>query len=123
MSEANVEAIRGVYERWSEGDFRANVELFDPEMELVLSAEFPDTGSYRGAEATSGYMRQFLEPWERLTIAGEELTGAGDQVIAMVLQSGVGRSSGVPASDRYFQVWTFRDGRVVRLENFRDRPD
>lgn len=122
MSEENVEAVRGVYERWAEGDFAAGPELFDPAIEFVLSVEFPDTGTYRGPQAISDYMRHFLEPWERLTIAGEELADAGDTVIAQVLQSGVGAGSGVPASVRYFQVWTFRDGRVVRLENHRDRP-
>ena len=122
MSEENVEAVRGVYERWAEGDMSAGVDLFDPAIEFVLSVEFPDTGIYRGPEAISDYMRGFLEPWERLTIAGEELTDAGDRVIAKVLQSGVGAGSGVPASVRYFQIWTFRDGRVVRLENHRELP-
>ena len=122
MSEENVEAVRGVYERWAEGDLGAGVELFDPEVEFVLSVEFPDTGTYRGPEAVAGWMHQFLEPWERLTIAAEELTDAGDTVIASVLQSGLGAGSGVPVEVRYVQIWTFRDGRVVRLENFRELP-
>jgi len=122
MSEENVEAVRGVYERWAEGDLGAGVELFDPEVEFVLSVEFPDTGTYHGPEAIESWMRQFLEPWERLTIAAEELTASGDTVIARVLQSGVGAGSGVPASVRYVQVWRFREGRVVRLENMRDLP-
>jgi ketosteroid isomerase-like protein len=122
MSEENVDAVRGVYERWADGDFRAGPELYDPEVEFVLSVEFPDTGTYRGPEAVSAYMHQFLEPWERLTIAAEEVTGSGDVVIARVLQSGVGAGSGVPASVSYFQIWTFRDGRVIRLENLRELP-
>ena len=123
MSDENVEAVRGAYERWAEGDFRAGIELFHPEAELVLSSDFTESGTYRGREEINGYMRGFVEPWERLTIAVEELTASGDSVIAAVLQSGVGVGSGVPTSVRYFQVWTFRDGMVVRLENFRDRPD
>ena len=122
MSEENVEAIRGVYELWGEGDFRGGVDLFDPEVEFVLAAEFPDTGTYRGPQGIAGYMRHFLEPWERITIAAEELTDAGDAVIASVLQAGVGAGSGIPTEFRYFQTWTFRDGRVIRLENSRDRP-
>ena len=43
-------------------------------------------------------------------------------MIADVLQRGVGSGSGVPTDFRYFQVWTLRDGRVIRLENLRDRP-
>ena len=123
MAEENVEVVRRIYERWAEGDFRAGIELFDPEAELVLSPDFTEPGTYRGFEEIDGYMRGFVEPWRRLTIAAEELTASGDSVVAAVFQSGVGVGSGVPASVRYFQVWTFRDGMVVRLENFRDRPD
>jgi ketosteroid isomerase-like protein len=122
MSEENVEAIRGVYERWAEGDFAPDLDLFDPEMEFALSPEFPDTGTYRGFEAISAYMRQFLEPWERLTIVADELSDAGDAVNAAVLQRGVGAGSGAPVEVRYVQIWTFRDGRVIRLENFRELP-
>jgi ketosteroid isomerase-like protein len=67
-------------------------------------------------------MQHFLEPWERLTIAADEISDGGDTVVASVLQSAVGAGSGVPVEVRYVQVWTFRDGRVVRLENFRDLP-
>jgi ketosteroid isomerase-like protein len=123
MSEENVEAIRGVYERWGEGDFRGGIDLFDPEVEFVLPASFPDAGTYRGPEEIAGYMRHFLEPWVRITIAADELIDAGDAVIASVLQNGVGSGSGVPTEFRYFQAWTFRNGKVIRLENLRDRPD
>ena len=34
----------------------------------------------------------------------------------------VGAGSGAPASVRYCQIWTFRDGRIIRLENHRDLP-
>ena len=58
------------------------------------------------------YTRHFLEPWSRITIEAEELTEAGDSVIAAVLQSGVGSESGISTELRYFHVWTFRGGRV-----------
>jgi ketosteroid isomerase-like protein len=29
----------------------------------------------------------------------------------------------VPAEFRYFQVWTFRGGSVIRIESIRDRDD
>ena len=50
MSEENVDAIRGVYERWSEGDFRAGADLFDPLILFVMRPEFPDAGTYLGPE-------------------------------------------------------------------------
>ena len=121
MSEQNVEAVRRVYERWAEGDFTASEEVLDPGAVLVLGPEFPDGGTYVGREGIRVYMHGFLESWTRITIEAEELTGSGDAVLAAVHQSGVGESSGVETDMRYFQVWTFRHGKVVRLEGFLDR--
>jgi len=120
MAQENVEAVRGVYERWARGDFAAGTDLLDPEAVLVIGSDFPDAGTYEGLPGIREYMRGFLEPWTRLTIAAEELTDGSDAVLAAVRQSGVGESSGVETELRYFQVWTFRAGKVVRLENFRD---
>ena len=36
---------------------------------------------------------------------------------------GEGRASGVPAEMHFFQLWTFRDGRAVRMEMFTDIDD
>jgi ketosteroid isomerase-like protein len=121
MAQQNVEAVRGVYERWARGDFTASMDLLDAQAVLVIGSDFPDAGTYEGLEGIREYMRGFLEPWTRVTIAAEELTDAGDAVLAAVHQSGTGESSGVETELRYFQVWTFRDGKVVRLEGFRDR--
>ena len=122
MSEENGEAIRAVYERWSEGDFR-DVGLFDPLVLFVMRPGFPDAGAYLGRESLAGYMRGFLEPWARLTIEAEDIVEAGDSVAAAVCQRGVGGGSGAATEFRYFQVWSFRGGKVIRLENFRERGE
>ncbi len=48
---------------------------------------------------------------------------AGSSVIASVRKRGVGSESGAETEFRYFQVWSFRGHRVIRLENFRERSD
>ena len=123
MSEENVEAVRGVYKRWAEGDFRAGIDLFDPLIVFVMRPEFPDSGTYLGPERVAEYMRGFLEPWTRLTIEAEELTEAGDSVVAAVCQRGVGTGSGAATEFRYFQVWSFRGPTVIRFENIRERAE
>ena len=121
MSQENVEVVRNVYAGWRQGDFRAGVDVLDPLVLFVLPPEFPDAGTYLGVESLAGYMRGFLEPWTRLTIEAEEIAGAGDSVVAAVVQRGVGDGSGAATELRYFQVWAFRGRRVIRLENFRER--
>jgi ketosteroid isomerase-like protein len=110
-----------VYERWSVGDFRASVDLFDPQVVLVLGRDFPDAGTRLGIEAIETYTRGLLEPWTQFTIEAEEIIPAGDSVLVAVCQRGVGSGSGVATELRYFMLWTFRGRDVIRLESVRER--
>ncbi len=123
MSARNVEAVRAVYERWGEGDFRAGVDFYDENVVFIQRPEFPETGTYVGLEELAGYMRHFLGSWEHITIAAEEFIEAGDSVVVAVLQRGAGTGSGAMTDFRYFHVWTFRGPKVVRWENFRGRAE
>lgn len=121
MSQENVAAVRAVYDEWRKGNFRAGVDLYDSQALLVQGETFPESGNYVGLEGIGEYMRTFLEAWEEVTIDVEDLVDAGDSVIAAVVQRGIGKGSGAPAEFRYFQVWTFRGDRVIRLDVLRDR--
>jgi ketosteroid isomerase-like protein len=123
MPEQHVDALREVYARWGQGDFSASLDVADPLILFVLGPEFPDAGSYLGIERLREYTRGFLEPWTSITIEAEEITAAGDRVVVAVLQRGVGTESGAATELRYFQVWTFRGAKAIRLENFRERAE
>ena len=123
MSEENVEAIRAVYERFSKGDFRASLDVVDPNVLFVLPSGFPESGTYLGVARLVEYTRGFLEPWTRITIEAEDIVDAGDCVVTTVRQRGVGKESGAATELRYFQVWSFRGPRVIRIENFRERAE
>ena len=123
MSQENVQAVRGIYERWSKGDFREAVDFFDPLILLVMRPEFPDAGTYLGIERLAEYTRGFLEPWTRIMIEADEIADIGDSVVVGVNQSGVGIESGAAVEFRYFHVWSFRGGKVIRLETFRERAE
>jgi len=123
MSRENVEIVRRIYGEWARGRFQAGAELFDPWLLLVLRPEFPDAGAYLGVEEISGYMRRFLEDWDHAVIEGEEFFGAGDSVVVGIHQQAVGKGSGIPTDMRYFQIWTFRGGRVIRIESVKGRGE
>jgi uncharacterized protein len=123
MSRENVEAVRSVYDRWSNGNFQASLDLFDPLALLVQRPGFPEAGTYLGEEEIVEYTRGFLEPWTRIAIEAEDITDAGESVVAAVRQHGVGGTSGAATEFRYYQVWSFRGRKVIRLENFRERSE
>ncbi len=115
--------MRSVYDGWSRGDFGASMDVLDPLALFVVRPEFPDAGTYLGLDAMRAYTRGFLEPWTEITIEAEEITDTGDSVVVAVRQRGTGGESGALTELRYFQVWSFRGDRVIRLENFRERAE
>lgn len=128
MSERNVEIVRAVYERFSEGDFRASLDVLDPHVVMVLGPAFvpesPGGTTHFGAEAVAAYTRDYLlKPWADFTMDAEEIVAAGDSVLVGVRQRGIGVDSGVPTELRYFTIWSFRGRKVIRIESFRERAD
>src|SRR5262245_8402210 len=126
MSEENVEAVRGVYERWSAGDVQDAGDLSEPHVVLVvrpaLGPDSPEGATYVGTDAVGEYTRDtLLRTWTDLTMEAEEIVGAGDTVLASVHVSGVGRASGASTEMHFFMLWTFRGGKVIRFESFRER--
>src|SRR5262249_35044999 len=89
---------------------------------------------YVGVEGVASGMRRLFEAWADLTMEAEELSAVGDAVLVAVRHRGVDRRRhtrwsrdrarrirGVPTELRYFTLWSFRGGKVIRVENFRER--
>jgi ketosteroid isomerase-like protein len=68
-------------------------------------------------------LEDFLLDFDGATISGEEFLEAGDTVVVAVHQQALGPRSGAPVDMRYFQLWTFRAGTVVRIECIMERED
>jgi ketosteroid isomerase-like protein len=102
MSQENVEAIRAVYARFSEGAFRASVDLLDRHVLYLMMPDAPEA-ECRGRSGRDGDAA-LLETWADLTVDAEELIAAGNTVLVSVRQRGVARISGVPTEGHYFNA-------------------
>lgn len=122
MSEANVEALERGYEALNRGDLSLVLELLDAEIEWHEPAPSPDAGSHTGRESFERFFRGWLESFDGFRVEPEQVVARGDKLIAIVHQSGRGRSSGVEVDAHLAHVWTIRDGRAVRWEAVAD-PD
>ncbi len=123
MSQENVEALRRVYEGWERGDFTTSESLMEKNIVLVLRPSFPTEGVWVGLDGVKKHTAQVLDAWESLTMAAESYTEAGDSVLVRVLQRGVGAGSGASTEMRYFQLWSFRAGKAIRLEVIADEAE
>jgi ketosteroid isomerase-like protein len=120
---ADVDIVRRIFDGFGRGDFASAVALYDPEVEWIENRGIPGHGAYRGLDGVREGFLEWLTAWDGYRCEAQELTLAGDRVVAMVRGSGRGKLSGVDATDLFFQVWTIRDGKVARIENHRERDE
>jgi ketosteroid isomerase-like protein len=123
MSQDHLEIVRRMFDSWTKGDFRAGGNDLDPHVTFVVRPPFPESGVVHSPEGVRRYMDGFLEQFDQLTIEAEKIRAAGDTVVVQARQHGTGRSSGAPADLRYFQLFTFRAGKIVRIESILDEDE
>jgi ketosteroid isomerase-like protein len=96
-------------------------QLFDPEVEVRQMTTVVDTaGDFHGYQGLTEVAREIVQAIPDIGYVAEEIRAAGDQVATVALVSGSGRLSGAPFEARIGQLFTIRNGRVLRLEAFDD---
>ena len=121
MSKENVEALARGYERFREtGDFLD--ELFDPEFVWDMSTfrGWPEAQTYSGVEGAREFMTNWVDAWDDWELEVEALHDAGDSVVAIIRQRGRAKSTGMLVDMHFAQVWTFRDGKQIRMQAYDD---
>jgi ketosteroid isomerase-like protein len=118
MSEENVDAVRWIYESVTAG-MGWPEELFDAEFESHMGDV--GVGALR-IDATQAALREYFDTFEDFHVEIEELIDAGGgHVVATIRDGGRIKGSHAEVSNRYFHVWTFGDGKVVRLSVHTER--
>jgi ketosteroid isomerase-like protein len=106
-------------------DFELILTAYDPSSyEYHPSADYlpPDMETvYYGHDGYRRFWRQWLDAFADIRWDPEEMIDFGAKALVTTRQSGHGSGSGVAVSQPVFQVFTFRDGLVIRQEDFSDR--
>jgi hypothetical protein len=100
----------------------ATAEILDPRVEIDNSTFAPgivEGDHWNGVDGWLG--AAWYEAWDNLEWESSSYEAVGDDVLVDVAAKGIGRTSGVPVELRYTQVWTFREGRVIRLRSYESR--
>ena len=97
---------------------------FDPDVVWDTSAsEMPSAGVYRGHEGVERFFREWLGTWSDYGVETSEFIDAGDSVVVVFRQSGIGRSSGVRAEHDFFGVYDISDSQVIRYRQYESRNE
>jgi uncharacterized protein len=116
--------VRRAYEAMNKREFSRMPEFLDPDVEFDMSRNILNPDVYRGYAGFERLVGVIEDVWDDFRFEIQELIDAGDSVVAGVTVSGKGSGSGVPTEMQVFNVWTLRDGKVVRLAGgYRNRAD
>jgi ketosteroid isomerase-like protein len=120
----NVEAVRRGYEAFNRGDVEASLAVLHPEIEWhTYIVPGPGGGTYHGYDGVRELWSDARRIFGEFRNVPEDLFDAGDRVVAFVRVEGIGSQSGVPVHARIAHLYTFRDGKVIRVESFEDRDE
>ena len=133
MSRENVEIVRLALEAYKNPDMisalargELDLQLVDPNVEWDasrLTEMVPDlAGVYRGHDGVRTYWRRWFEARRNLEF-DFELRDAGDDVVVLLRnQRQWGRHTGICTElPPYAQVFTLREGKLVRWRTFPDQ--
>jgi ketosteroid isomerase-like protein len=125
MSRENLDVVRGIYDAVARRDVLTPFEVYAEDIVWDVSnwrrAALDPKQVYLGHEGVREAWRETLDAWGEVDFDVEELTDAGDQVLAVIHEREVGRASGVPVEGTHVAVWTLADGKITQLQVFDDR--
>jgi ketosteroid isomerase-like protein len=123
MSQENVEIVRRMYEE-SKTRPEALFEFLDEDVDWETTGlGVAGTAQGRGPDTVRKFFRSWVGAFEKWGYEAEELIDAGDAVIAQVHQWGRGKASGVTVDNRFWQVWTLREGKAIRATHHKEKAE
>jgi ketosteroid isomerase-like protein len=99
------------------------MSLLAPDFVFRPIATFTDSQE-RGLDEYRRFMVDWWETWaDDANWRLDTVRAYGEAVVALLRFSGHARASGVETTGGLFEVFRFRAGQIVRLEDFTDRSD
>jgi ketosteroid isomerase-like protein len=132
----NVDLVRGLYLPGDTDlvgvfgdDAQANAiagllaSLADADYEFI-DHDLPDlAGGATGVDGFVAAWRRFLDDWESFYLAPVEFIESQDQVVVIARMRGCSKGKSIPFEGDRAAVWTLRDGKILRIEQYADPGD
>jgi ketosteroid isomerase-like protein len=115
MSLENVEIVR----RFLVVDLDEALTYADPGIVWNPIEETPT----QGHDAVRASLARWKGEWDDYQLMPEAFVDRGDRVVVTVRLRGRGRGSGVEIAARFYDVYTLRDGKIVRMDQFTERSE
>jgi ketosteroid isomerase-like protein len=115
----NQEVIRRGFEALNNGDLEAAKALADPECEIRTLTTSLAGRTYRGHAGVEQWAADAAESWESLRQTPEQMIEVdAERTIVELRFEARGKASGVEIAQTLVAIWTVRNGKVTRVENY-----
>ena len=123
MSEENKKTVQGMYEAFGRGDIGTVLAALDADIEWWEAENFiyADNNPYVGTDAVlQGVFARIGGEWEGFLVSPKEVLDAGDTIVGHGHYSGKFRNTGRDVRAQFAHVFTFRDGKIVKFQQYTD---
>jgi len=119
----NSDIVRGLYAALAKGDVPAVLGAFAPGIHWNEAENFlyADGNPYAGPQAVAeGVFRRIVSDVEGFTATPEHFIDGGDAIVVEGRYRGTMKSTGARVDAQFAHVWTMRDGKVIRFQQYTD---
>jgi ketosteroid isomerase-like protein len=121
VSQENVEILRGGFEWFRvNGRFPAHLATQDFIWDMSNFSGWPEQQVYEGMPGVERFFVEWGSAWDDWQVEVESLHDVSDKVVAIVRQRGRSKMNGMLLETSMGMVWTFRDGKEVRMDAYSD---
>lgn len=123
MSEQdNLKRVQEAYAAFGRGDIPTVLEGLADDVEWINSgpADIPIAGTKRGKQAVGEWFSLVGQEMDFQAFQARDLIAQGDKVVALIHSEAIVRRTGRRSVTELAHVFTFRDGKVLRFEEFSD---
>jgi ketosteroid isomerase-like protein len=122
MSQANVDTLKQALAA-APGDPGGLFSIMDEQIEWDYVGSFPESATYHGPDEVRAFFMQWSGAFEDFGFEAEEFVDAGDSVLVLLHQWGHGKDTGARVENRSWQMFTLRDGKLVRCRGFETKAE
>jgi ketosteroid isomerase-like protein len=121
VSRENVDTLLSGYE-WFRVNGRFSAHLATPDFVWDMSHfdGWPEQQVYEGAQGADDFFAEWGSAWDDWEVEIEAMHDVDDKVVAIVHQQARSKISGMPAEMLLAQLWTFRGGKMARMDMYSD---
>jgi ketosteroid isomerase-like protein len=102
----------------------ALLALLDDDVRWDYVGAFPEAVTYHGPQEVGDFLREWAGGFDDFGFEAEETIEAGDSTIVVGLhQWGRGKETGARVESRTWQVFSFRDGKIVSCRGYQTRAE